>query len=191
MSDIVVFPSGGGAVDSVNGQMGEVVLDLSGDVSSVAGRTGDVTLARADVSGIGGGYVVFQKNATQVIATGTETAINWGASMAEDTTGKNWLDATLSNIVIPSGVSRVRLNWHIQKTGYNVCYESSLVKINGSAPTLRTGFADGNFGSVARSYACGSLAVSPGDVLTITAYQESGGNVTLSTDSWVHLEVLA
>ena len=132
----------------------------------------------------------------QVVATSTDTHLLWDTEQY-DTDTIHDTSTNTQRLTVPSGVSLVRVSGFVVFPFNSTGIRALAISKNDETGTYTVPIGSVVLQEPARSSTSHSLlvtsavlSVSPADYFTLYAYQTSGGNLTLLTQSWFSMEII-
>lgn len=192
---------GGGGSGTLAGDT-DVAITSPADGQVLAYDAASSKWKNAAVSGGGGGGPAFKatkiKSATdQVIPGGAWTLVNaWDGASVDDNAGAAWSSAHPSRLVVPTGVTKVRLTAQVTGGGGHAAIQKNQAGVHNATTTEAIEVAGQCRSGLDQSTGVmdsGWLTVTPGDYFEMFVY--NGGGLTLSMTggagegvTWMQLE---
>lgn len=118
------------------------------------------------------------------LSAGVTTPVEWDT---EDADVGGWFSAPNDEIIVPGGVSRVRMIANLRGASVTDQFVVTFA-VNGSTVPGTSGYDNDTSGGDFLNAKSAILEVSPGDVLTCRAFSTTARNITGGADSWFSVE---
>lgn len=120
-----------------------------------------------------------KRSATQAVATGTATAIQWNVEDF-DTNSFHDISTNPTRITIPANISKIKLTAGTAFAANSTGNRSTYIYKNGSALVVSTSTPTTSAGELQQNIHSGVIPVSKNDYFEVFVIQSSGGNLNIN-----------